>query len=408
MKKNQSHKKIFHTFLVACGLFSLMQSTPVHAYSFQDFKTALQQTYPTLDTPLKDLKVFWSYGLKKLKFQKISKKESAAFWLAVKRTGIPLAVILGIISGGIYYKYRKKTAPDQPAPAQLHSDELIKEAGRGYYPLDLNKINTLIEKGIGILHKNKEGLSPLWELINLRDSKKPTQYDDYIKTIDTLLTKAKQYLTKEQFYNYINPKSRSDFYLGKSKREIVEYTPLSLQLGIFIFPPNSQKLKMAEVLLRHEADPNIKNNEYISIWVPREQDRYSDRSGVFPARALDKYLQRVGPGISDEEYLERKPVIKLLLRYGAKPLYPPHPDMQPIYEEALEEVKKERFLAALGHALREETPQEREPEALQQLPLEMQYHIFEYVIGRPVRPLPTEETEAGDKIEVPEEMEAPE
>ena len=126
MEKNMSQTyKIVRVFLVACSLLVLAQSAhgevpqnkensaleqertrkkdaPIRPYSFQAFKKAFKETYPTLDTPLKDLKVFWNYGTKKIRFQKISKEESQAFWRAVKRTGIPLTVILGIISGGIY------------------------------------------------------------------------------------------------------------------------------------------------------------------------------------------------------------------------------------------------------------------------------------------------------------------
>ncbi len=387
MKKNQSHKKIFYAFLVACGLFSLTQSAPVQAYSFQDFKTAFQQTYPTLDTPLKDLKVLWNYGQKKLTFKPITKKESKAFWRAVKRTGIPLAVILSIITGLYVYKKRvyKKRA------SELENQQFLSRLDT------FRRENKQHSSRLNAFHKvvHKEKLTEEDKAILFSASNDNTVLHNLVKGEDiellkNIIKKAKKYLAPQRFSEYIN---------NKNLRE----TPLTSV--IFSWASYSEKnLKIIEILLKNGADPNIQT---MGIRLPFDT-------------LLDRYLkdpQRSDPHYSghlDKLIPKNKSLIKLLLTYGEKPTEEPPQQVQHIYQEALKEVEEEknikRFRASLGQPVREGTAQEKEPEALQTLSLEEQYHIFEYVIGRQVRPLPTEETEteAEGKIEAPEKMEAPE
>ncbi len=363
MKKNQSHKKIFHAFLVACGLFSLMQSAPAHAYSFQDFKTALQQTYPTLDTPLKDLKLFWSYGQKKLTFKPIPKKESKAFWRAVKRTGIPLAVILSIISAGLYA--HKKRAPKPVPQEQLTSPKLV-DAIRAAIPTrNFTEVNKLINQGIGILGEGRPRPHRWKNILAFLISVKYQEHATIpFETIQALITKLKEYFTPQQFKDYINK-------ANPGNHTILTYLA-------YIAPTDPIELKIMELLLESGANPN-------------------QLAGVSPENALDRYLTRgTFKDPSRRSFMKRKPFIKLLLRHGTQPTVEPAYFMQGIYQEVLNEIKIEekekikRFRTALGHAVRAGTPQEREPEAVGKLPLELQQKIFEYTQGRPVWPLPEE------------------
>ncbi len=318
MKKNYGYQKIIRAFLVAC---LLVQSAPAQAYSFQDFKTAFQKTYPTFDTPLKDLKVFWSYGIKKLTFQKISKKESEVFWLAAKRTGIPLAVILSIISAGLY-----KITQKPPSQEQLKSLELI--AILSPFRFDVEKAEKLIDNNIGILHKSEFVGNPLQALthlakINAYRTPELVYIDHFIdadilnRLIKKVISKAKQYLASADFIQYINNKSK------------ITSTPLlTLTFGTTTHPKH---LELMELLLRNGANPNIVENTGIDSGF-NTLDRYLQ---------LEKRREVLHPPFNK---INAKPFIKLLLQYGAKPTQEPEEYLKKTFEEAQEEVKKERFL----------------------------------------------------------------
>jgi len=156
--------------------------------------------------------------------------------------------------------------------------------------------------------------------------------------------------------------------------------------------------EVAEALLQHGANVNAK-----------------DSLGNTPLHATVDGRHRSFRG-----YPER--LIPTLLRYGADPLALNNKGQTPLdlaeednYTEAVALLKHalplplKEFESALGHPLRKGTPQERKPEALRQLPQDMQEEILQFVIGRKFtvgRKKGDPETEAEGKMEVPEEMEA--
>ncbi len=305
-------KILFRSLLLICGLACLTQSTALEAYSFQEFKTAFRQTYPTWDTPLKDLKVMYNYVQKKLSFKSISPSESQAFWRAVKRTGLPATAIIALLTGGgiagkHFWKKRQEAKASAPATeAEKKSNDLFDAiVTAAMKTKDMTAVSSLIKRKIGILGENFGGFATPLDIFIAQYSMGRIN-ESSLPLLQKLIAQVQSELSSSKYKLYMN--AALDFFTRNFHRPGTDYTKL--------YP-------LVEMLLKSGATP--------------------DES------TIDHIFRSTGALIQHDQKI--KPIIRLLMKYGAPIL--PRWEKFPIPQE----LEREKSVASLmfAHEKRRET-----------------------------------------------------